>query len=123
MTTTSSVTCIMKLTLTTGRSGLILDLIIEDGNPADAERFIPVLDRHLELYKKPPRPLAADGAYASGDNLQYAKNIGVRDVAFHKKRGFTIKDMVKSNWVYRKLRNFGPIGRFVRRITLSRNVP
>lgn len=95
-----------KLTLTTGRSGLILDLIIEDGNPADAERFIPVLERHLELYKKPPRQLAADGAYASGDNLQHAKNIGVRDVAFHKKRGFTIKDMVKSNWVYRKLRNF-----------------
>ena len=29
-----------------------------------------------------------------------------RDVAFHKKRGFAIKDMVKSHWVYRKLRNF-----------------
>ncbi len=47
-----------KLTLTTGRSGLILDLIIEDGNPSDAERFIPILDRHIELYKKPPRQMA-----------------------------------------------------------------
>jgi IS5 family transposase len=27
-------------------------------------------------------------------------------VAFHKKAGLRIKDMVKSNWVYRKLRNF-----------------
>ncbi len=30
-----------KLNLTTGRSGLILDLVIETGNPADSERFLP----------------------------------------------------------------------------------
>ena len=30
-----------KLNLTTGRSGLILDLVIEAGNPADSERFLP----------------------------------------------------------------------------------
>ena len=30
----------------------------------------------------------------------------MHDVAFHKKRGLTIEDMVKSRWVYRKLRNF-----------------
>jgi transposase, IS5 family len=38
--------------------------------------------------------------------LGKAKTLGVRDVAFHKKAGLRIKDMVKSNWVYRKLRNF-----------------
>ena len=65
-----------KLTLTTGRSGLILDMIIEDGNPADAERFLPILDRHIELYNKPPRQMAADGAYASNGNLQQAKSKG-----------------------------------------------
>jgi transposase, IS5 family len=27
-------------------------------------------------------------------------------VAFHKKAGLRVEDMVKSNWVYRKLRNF-----------------
>ncbi len=32
-----------KLNLTTGRSGLILDLVIEAGNPADSERFLPML--------------------------------------------------------------------------------
>ena len=31
---------------------------------------------------------------------------GVRDMAFHKKRGLDVEDMVKSRWVYRKLRNF-----------------
>ena len=29
-----------KLNLSTGRSGLVLDVVIEDGNPADAERFL-----------------------------------------------------------------------------------
>jgi hypothetical protein len=43
---------------------------------------------------------------ASRHNLGEAKALGVRDVAFHKKAGLRIKDMVRSNWVYRKLRNF-----------------
>jgi IS5 family transposase len=34
-----------KLDLSTGRSGLILDMVIEDGNPGDSERFLPLLDR------------------------------------------------------------------------------
>jgi hypothetical protein len=32
--------------------------------------------------------------------------IGVADVAFHKKAGIAVADMVKSSWVYRRLRNF-----------------
>ncbi|EHK52208.1 putative transposase, partial [Mesorhizobium alhagi CCNWXJ12-2] len=36
-----------KLNLTTGRSGMILDLVIEAGNPADSERFLPMLQRHI----------------------------------------------------------------------------
>jgi transposase, IS5 family len=95
-----------KLNLTTGRSGLILDLVIEAGNPADSERFLPMLKRHLAFYGEAPRQAAADGGYASRDNLAQAKALGVHDMAFHKKAGLRIKDMVKSNWVYRKLRNF-----------------
>ncbi|HYN45159.1 MAG TPA: ISNCY family transposase [Allosphingosinicella sp.] len=95
-----------KLNLTSGRSGLILDLVIETGNPADSERFLPMLDRHIALYGGAPRQAAADGAYATRDNLAQAKARGVADVAFHKKRGLTIEDMVKSRWVYRRLRNF-----------------
>jgi len=95
-----------KLNLTSGRSGLILDLVIETGNPADSERFVPMLDRHITFYGSAPRQAAADGGYATRDNLDQAKARGVADVAFHKKRGLTIEDMVKSHWVYRKLRNF-----------------
>ncbi len=95
-----------KLNLTTGRSGLILDLVIEAGNPADSERFSPMLERHIAFYGEAPRQTAADGGFASRDNLAQAKALGVRDAAFHKKAGLRIMDMVTSNWVYRKLRNF-----------------
>jgi IS5 family transposase len=95
-----------KLNLATGKSGLILDVVVEAGNPADAERFLPMLDRQIARRGAPPRQTAADGGYASRDNLKQAKARGVRDVAFHKKCGIAVADMVKSPWVYRRLRNF-----------------
>ena len=95
-----------KLNLSTGRSGLVLDVVIEVGNPADAERFLPMLDRHIKQYGKPPRQMAADGGYASIENLHEAKARQVKDVAFNKKRGLKVDEMAKSPWVYRKLRNF-----------------
>jgi IS5 family transposase len=95
-----------KLNLVTGRSGLILDIVIETGNPADSERLMPMLDRHIAFFGQAPRQAAADGGFASRANLAHAKAQGVRDMAFHKKCGLAIEDMVKSRWVYRKLRNF-----------------
>lgn len=95
-----------KLNLSTGHSGLILDVVIEPGNPADTDRFLPMLDRHIENYGKAPRQVAADGGYASVENLREAKARQVEDVAFHKKRGLKVEAMTKSPWVYRKLRNF-----------------
>src|SRR5207237_7409482 len=71
-----------KLNLATGRSGLILDIVVEAGNPADAERFLPMLERHIALHATPPRQTTSDGGYASIDNLKEAKALGVRDVAF-----------------------------------------
>lgn len=95
-----------KLFLTTGRSGLILDCVIERGNPADTSLFLPLLDRQKEIYRRSPRQAAADGGFASADNLKQAKERGVKDVSFSKRKGLSILEMVKSQWVYRKLRNF-----------------
>ena len=95
-----------KINLVTGRSGLILDVVVETGNPADAERFLPMLERHIACHGQPPRQTASDGGYASAANLSRAKALGVSDVAFHKKARLGIEAMVKSRWVYRKLRNF-----------------
>jgi IS5 family transposase len=95
-----------KLNFATGKSGMILDAVVEDGNPADSARFLPMLERHVSFYKEAPRQSAADGGYASRDNLKQAKAMGVSDVAFHKKCGLKIDEMAKSPWVYRQLRNF-----------------
>ena len=95
-----------KLNLTTGRSGMILDLVIEAGNPADSDRLLPMLERQIAIYGRAPRQAAADGGFATRDNLATAKAWGVRDMAFHKKAGLRIEEMVRSKWVYRKLRNF-----------------
>ena len=95
-----------KIFLTGGPSNLILDCLIESGNPADSDRFQQLLDRQKDYYGRLPRQTTADGGFASKDNLAYAKQHHVKDVAFSKKRGLSIKDMAKSNWVYRKLKNF-----------------
>jgi IS5 family transposase len=71
-----------KLNLTTGKSGLILDLVIEAGNPADSDRFLPMLERHISAHGAAPRQAAADGGFASRKNLSRAKACGVRDMAF-----------------------------------------
>ena len=95
-----------KLNLARGKSGLILDLVIEAGNPADADRFIPMVERQKAIYGRVPRQTVVDGGYASTANLAEAKALGVKDAAFHKKRGLKVEDMTKSQWVYKTLRNF-----------------
>ena len=95
-----------KITLTGGTSGLIADLVIENGNPADATLAKRMIARQVEIYGRPPRQAAFDGGFASKDNLVDIKELGVKDVAFHKKRGLKIADMAKSAWVYKRLRNF-----------------
>ena len=95
-----------KVFLTGGESGLILDCLIERGNPADASMFIPLMDRQKEIYGRFPRQVAGDGGFASEANLKAGKAYGIKDIAFAKRRGISVLEMVKSTWVYKKLRNF-----------------
>jgi len=95
-----------KLTLSSGASGLILDCVVEEGNPADATLALRMVERQADLYGRLPRQVAFDGGFASGKNLKDIKHLGVQDVAFSKRRGLKVTEMVKSTWVYRRLRNF-----------------
>ena len=95
-----------KLCLASGKSGLITDCEIEEGNPADSKLAKKMIERQVDLYARPPRQAAYDGGFASKMNLRDIKVLGVKDVVFHKKRGLEITDMAKSAWVYKKLRNF-----------------
>ena len=95
-----------KLCLTTGASGITLDLVVEDGNPADSSLSVEMVERQKVIYGRVPRQTALDGAFASKANLADIKALGVTDVCFSKGRGLKVTDMVKSTWVYRRLRNF-----------------
>jgi len=95
-----------KICLTSGRSGMFLDCVIEDGNPADSELAGEMITRQTTLYGRPPRQAAFDGGFASKANLRDLKDDGVQDVMFSKKRGLEVADMAKSSWVYKRLRDF-----------------
>lgn len=95
-----------KIFVTGGASGLILDCVIEAGNPADSTLALPMLERQKALYGRPPRQAALDGGFASKDNLKDAKTLGVADVCFQKKRGLKVSEMTRSSWVYKRLRDF-----------------
>lgn len=95
-----------KLTLTVGHSGLFLDWVVEDGNPADSTLPIPMLERLQEIYGRVPRQAAFDGCYASKQNAIDGRALGLKDIVFSKKRGLDVGDMARSKWIYKKLRNF-----------------
>lgn len=91
-----------KITLATGKSGLVTAVDIYRGNPADSELLVSA------IHKLPTIPLqiAADGGFASKANLQKVKELGVRDVALHKRRGLKVEDMCRSSFIYKRLIKF-----------------
>lgn len=95
-----------KICLTGGKSNLITDCLILDGNPADTELTGQMLDRHKEIFGHYPLKVALDGGFASKANLKSAKSKGIKDVCFAKKRGLEEQEMCRSSWVYKRLRRF-----------------
>ena len=95
-----------KICLSAGASGMVTDVVVEKGNPADSTLATRMIERQKELYGKPPRQVTFDGAFSSKENLADIKALGVQDVAFTKARGLSIEEMVKNSRVYRYLRNF-----------------
>lgn len=65
-----------------------------------------MLNRQNEIYGRFPLKTAFDGGFASKDNLDTAKGLGIKDVCFAKKRGLQVEDMCRSQWVYKRLRRF-----------------
>jgi len=73
-----------KGTITTGASGLILDVVVHDGNPSDATVVEDVLKRHQEYYKTAPESMVFDGCYSSDRNRQVLLDAGVANISFSK---------------------------------------
>lgn len=95
-----------KVCLCVGASNLITDCVITEGNPADTELTLTMLDRQREIYGRYPLKVALDGGFASKANLAAAKERKIKDVCFAKKRGLHVEAMCRSQWVYDRLRRF-----------------
>jgi len=76
-----------KVNLATGRSNLILDCRILNGNPADSAIYTGVLDNIHANYGIVPRDVVTDGGYASKDNARSAQEKGIIKIVFNKITG------------------------------------
>ena len=95
-----------KVFLTGGASGLIIDCVVERGNPTDSTKAVKLAERAIKVLGTKPEQIVFDGGFSSRDNLGAIKALGIRDVAFSKAPGLAIKEMVKRTWLYQRLRNF-----------------
>jgi IS5 family transposase len=95
-----------KVYLSVGRSSLVLDCVTEDGNPADATMVERAIRRLEEICGCVPEQAAFDGGFASKANVKRAKELGVKQICFSKRRGIAVSDMVSSSWMYCQLRRF-----------------
>jgi IS5 family transposase len=84
-----------KVNLATGRSNLILDCEIVEGNPKDSNLYEGVLARVRSDYGIRPRDRVSDGAYASLRNQEKAKEYGIVNIVFNKIVG-SLKNVVQS---------------------------
>ena len=95
-----------KINVSSDANGFITSLVIEQGNPNDADKFIPILHRHRDTFGEVPTSTVSDGCYASRSNVHEAKALGVKRVVFHKKRGLSYHDMGVKKKTFAKLRDF-----------------
>jgi transposase, IS5 family len=95
-----------KICLATGRSGLITDCHVEDGNPADSTLAVRMVERHMERYGRAPQQVSFDGAFSSRANFEEIKRLEVGDVVFAKAKGITIDEMAGDQATFRMLRRF-----------------
>ena len=95
-----------KICLSTGASGIVTDVVVEEGNPSDSTLAVKMIQRYTEIFGAAPVQAAFDGGFTSKDNLLEIKKLGVLDVAFSKGRGLPITERVRDIVEYRLLRNF-----------------
>lgn len=94
-----------KVNLAGGRSNLILDCKVLDGNPADTALYRNILDRIESNYGIVPRDMVTDGGYASKDNAVAAGEKGIINIVFNKITG-SLKNIVRSKNIETRLKKW-----------------
>ncbi len=93
-----------NVSLTSGRSGLIVHCDVCD-DETDGQTFVPLLQDIIDTYQRVPRDVAADGAYASGDNQRAASGLGLTNIVFTKLKG-TMQNLVSSSNMETRLKKW-----------------
>ena len=94
-----------KVNLAGGRSNLILDCRILEGNPSDSMIYPSVIDRIKQNYGIVPRDVVTDGGYASKDNARMAQGKGIINIVFNKITG-SLKNIVRSKNMETRLKKW-----------------
>jgi IS5 family transposase len=94
-----------KVNLAGGKSNLILDCRILDGNPSDSTLYQDVIDRLYDHYGIVPRDIVTDGGYASKDNACAAQQKGIINIVFNKITG-SLKNIVRSTNIETRLKKW-----------------
>lgn len=92
--------------MSTEDNGFITYFSIEDGNPADKDLFLPVLEAHAKNYSRLPTSVVGDGGYASKKNVSDGRTLGLKHAVFHKRAGISYQEMGVKIKTFKKLRNF-----------------
>jgi IS5 family transposase len=95
-----------KVTISTGRSGMVLDLVVEKGNPADSTLAVRSAERHAALFGEHPKRAAFDGGFASKANLAALQSAGTREACFSKPAGVPVAEMTSTPRIRRILKRF-----------------
>jgi transposase, IS5 family len=94
-----------KVNLAGGKSNLILDCRILDGNPADATIYGDVIDRIHANYGIVPQNMVTDGGYASKNNSRIAQEKGIINIVFNKIKG-SLQNIVRSKNIETRLKKW-----------------
>jgi IS5 family transposase len=95
-----------KVFLNVGASGLIIDMLMERGNPADATRATTMLERHRDLMGRAPEQAAFDAGFTSKSNIDSALKLGLKDASFTRKGRIEVLDGVRGPQQHKKLQRF-----------------
>jgi len=94
-----------KVNLAGGRSNLILDCQVLDGNPSDTAIYGDVIDRIHANYGTVPRDIVTDGGYASTANARIAQEKGIINIVFNKIKG-SLQNIVRSKNMETRLKKW-----------------
>ena len=94
-----------KINLGSGKSNLILTCDILSGNPKDSEIYKDTIDKVIKLYGIIPNSSTADGGFASTENIEYSRKLGIANIVFNKIRG-SMQNVARNGWVEGKLKRW-----------------